>query len=327
MSDVDLEAAQDAIALDLRMAIRSYGLMDGRTLQSKAGIIGPSDLGFCRQRAALMIRGVEQTDAKSIWPAQVGTALHRYVGEALRVAHPDWVIDERRVTCTFPSGFEVSGTPDAFGVVPIVGDGFYLVLDVKTKDGLMESRRQGASQNWRYQRWTYAKGVIQAGDVPEGHLVLVGNAVIDRSGAEDEVVVMLEEFDDLLGFEIDDWISDVTYAVTHNEDAMRDVAAPVCERICEHYTACRGGLPMSDSEPLTDPTIAEWVQMYNDGMKMERAAKRLKEEAKSLLVDLNGIVITGEGAYEVRHTEVAETDIAGFTRAGYVKLDIRKARL
>lgn len=324
---MDLENAAAAIALDFTMAIRNYGLSDGRTLQSKAGIIGPSDLGFCRNRAALMIRGVEQTDSKSIWPAQVGTALHHYVAKALAAAHPDWTIDSVRVTCRFPSGFEVSGTPDAFGVVSIIGDGWFLVADVKTKDGLMESRRKGASQAWRFQRWTYAQGVIQEGLVPEGHQVLVGNIVIDRSGADDECVVLLEKFDDLLGFEIDNWISDVTYAVTHNEDAMRDVAAPVCERICEHFTACRGGLPMSNTEPLTDPVIAEWVTMYTDGAKLEKTGKALKSEAKALLADLNGVVVTENGPYEVRWTEVGETDIAGFTRSGYTKMDIRKARI
>ena len=65
MSDIDLEAAAAAIALDFTMAVRNYGLSDGRTLQSKAGIIGPSDLGFCRQRAALMIRIRDQLDKEA----------------------------------------------------------------------------------------------------------------------------------------------------------------------------------------------------------------------------------------------------------------------
>jgi hypothetical protein len=323
----DRERFAAAIGLDVQMAIRDYGLADGRTLQSLAGIIGPSDLGFCRNRAALMVRGVEQTDSKSIWPAQVGTALHRYVGEALRRAHPDWVVDDEKLTATFPSGFAVAGTPDAFGVVSIVGDGWFLVGDVKTKDGLEDSRRNGSSQNHRFQRHTYALAVQQSGRVPDGHRVLVANIFLDRSGADEEVVVDVEEFDDLLTGEIDEWISDVTYAVTHQEDASRDIPAPVCEVICEHYTACRGGLPMTDSVPLNDPVIADWVTMYNDGHALTKKGEAMKNEAKGLMANLNGLVVTPGGVYEVRHTEVADTDIAGFTRRGYVKLDVRKARI
>jgi hypothetical protein len=31
-----------------------------RTMQSREGRLGPSDIGFCRQKAALMVRGSSQ---------------------------------------------------------------------------------------------------------------------------------------------------------------------------------------------------------------------------------------------------------------------------
>jgi hypothetical protein len=319
---MDLHDAADAIATDFDMAIRAFGLADGRSLQSQAGIIGPSDLGFCRQKAALMTRGVEQSDAKSIWPAQVGTAIHKYVGDALRVMHPDWVIDDTRVTAVFPSGFEVSGTPDVMGIMAVLGRGFYAVLDVKTKDGLAEARKQGSTQNHRYQRHTYALGAKQAGLVPQDHALLVGNVFVDRSGSDENVHVDLEYFDDLLTTEVDEWLQDVRYAVMHNEDAQRDVAAPVCEVICEYFTACRGNLPMTDAEPLRDPQIMKWIDLYVEGRDMEKAGEAQKKEAAKLLRGMNGT----DGRYSLRTIEVAEVYQEGYMKRGHVRLDVRKVK-
>jgi len=45
-----------------------------RTVQSREGHIGPSDIGFCRQAAALKLRGVPQSDFVSTRPADLGTS-------------------------------------------------------------------------------------------------------------------------------------------------------------------------------------------------------------------------------------------------------------
>ena len=55
-------------------AIDGYGRNTPRSMQSKQGIMGPSDLGFCRSKAALMTKGVEQTDETPINSAQIGRA-------------------------------------------------------------------------------------------------------------------------------------------------------------------------------------------------------------------------------------------------------------
>lgn len=317
----DLEDISRELESMINGAIRSYGMADPRSKQSAAGIIGPSDLGFCRQKAALMTRGISQSDAKSIWPAQVGTAVHHYFAGAIRETFPTWIVDDKRVTTTFPSGFEVSGTPDLMGVMAFSTDEFYLVLDAKTKDGLNTVRRSGATLNNRYQRFTYAHGAVQAG-YSKGMPVLLGNIYLDRSGATEGVFIDLEVYDASLAFEIDEWISDVTYAVKHNEDAMRDVAAPVCEIICEYFTVCRGQLPVSEQEPIRDPELVAAIDMYVEGKAMEKAARSMKSEASSILHGINGT----DGRYQVRWTTVGETQVPGFSRSGYEKIDVRKAR-
>ena len=54
----------------------------------------------------------------------------------------------------------------------------------------------------------------------------------------------------MLTDEIDSWVGDVIYAVKNNEDASRDIPAAVCERICSHFTACRGALETNDGAEL-----------------------------------------------------------------------------
>ena len=63
-----------------------------RTKQSNEGILGPSDIGFCRQKAALMTKGIAPTDRPPKWAAAVGTAIHDYVERALKDAYPDWIV-------------------------------------------------------------------------------------------------------------------------------------------------------------------------------------------------------------------------------------------
>ena len=301
----------------LNAALRAYGLSSPRSLQSAAGIIGPSDLGFCRQKAVLMTRGEPQTDAKPITAAQMGTAIHAYVAEAVKAAYPDWIVDSEKVTATFPSGVEVSGTPD------IIATTWNAVIDVKTVDGFAWVKREGVSQNHRYQRHAYALGAIQAGLLDPDKPVGVGNWYIDRSGKEQDGFLLMEEFDPTLTDEIDSWIGDVIYAVQHGEDAMQDIPAPVCERICDYYTACRGDLPVADGgEFIEDDGLKAAIRMFVDGRAMEKAGKDMKAEASALLAGVNGT----DGEWTVRWTSVGESEVSAFTRPGYQRIDVRKSR-
>ena len=215
-------------------ALSAHADNSERSQQAAEGRLGPSDLGFCRQKAALMTKGVQQTDSPPLrWAASVGTALHNYIEGILAETYPDWLlgsIHNLNVTAKFPSGAEISGHPD----IVIPSDN--VVLDIKTVDGFATIKREGTSQNHKYQRHTYAMGCIQAGLFDETKPVYVGNLYFDRSGKEQQPLLKLEEFDPSLTDQIDAWITDVIYAVQHNEDASRDLPAAICERIRSHYT-------------------------------------------------------------------------------------------
>lgn len=308
----------DKIQTLIVTALNDYDGGSPRTKQSREGILGPSDIGFCRQKAVLVTKQVQPTDTPSKWAAMVGTAMHNYIEAALKAAHPDWLvgsIDKIRVTATLPSGAEISGSPDV--VVPSAN----AVLDIKTVDGFEWVKRNGTSSSHKFQRHLYAMGLVAAGILSSDKPVLVGNLYFDRSGKEPEPVVLTEEFDPTLTSEIDSWVTDVIYAVTHGQDASRDVAAAVCQRICEFFTVCRGGeLSVLDgADIITDEPTLTAIDMYLEGDGLEKQGKKLKAEAKQHLVGING---TSDKA-QVRWVHVNPTVVPETQRSGYERLDVR----
>jgi len=302
-------------------AIDQFGRSSDRSAQSRAGIMGPSDIGFCRNKAALMTRGIEQTDETPINSAQIGTAIHSYLAEAFEWANPDNWLVERKVTALFPSGAEISGTAD------LIMLDWNAVIDAKTVDGFEWVKREGSSLNHKYQRHTYALGAIQEGLLDESKPILVGNLYIDRSGKEKQPLLIIEEFDPTMTVEIDSWIGDVIYAVENNEDAMRDIPAPVCEKICEFYTACRGDLPVGDGgDVIEDPMRIDAVRMFVEGRDLEKQGQQMKKEAGAILIDSNGVAVVDGNRYTVRNTFINPTTVQAFEKAGYNRIDVRKSR-
>lgn len=300
----------------LTTALNDYMDNSGRSKQAAAGILGPSDIGFCRQKAVLVTSGVPATDKPHKWAAAVGTAIHNYVEAAIKQAHPEWIlgsIDDLIVTATLPSGASISGHPD------IVVEASNAVLDIKTVDGFEYIKREGTSIQHKYQRHLYALGLIQEGILNDSEPVIVGNIYYDRSGKQPEPLVMLEEFDPNLTQEIDSWIQDVIYAVRHGENSSRDVTSVVCERICSHFTACRGGLEIHDgAERIEDPTLVAAVEMYADAQNMARQADRMKSEAKGILYGVNGTT----GTHDVRWVQVQGSG----ERPPSLRFDLTKTR-
>lgn len=307
----------DLMGAVLSADIRDYGVNSPRSQQSRDGILGPSDLGFCRQKAALTTRGVPDTDEQSIAAAQIGTAVHEYVAKAFKTRHPEWIIDDHKVTATFPSGAAISGTPD------IIAPEWNAIIDVKTVDGFAWVKREGTSQNHKYQRHAYAMGAMQEGLLDGDRTVYVGNLYIDRSGKESEPYFVIEEFDPTLTDEIDSWIQDVIYAVKNGEDAQRDIPAAVCERICSKFTACRGELETHEGgEFIEDPTLISAIDMYVEARDLSKQADQMKKEAQVRLFGVNGRTET----YQVRWVDVAPTTVESFEKAGYSRMDVRKVR-
>lgn len=302
------------VALDMKSRARP------RTQQSREGLLGPSDLGWCRQSAVLKLRQTEPSDVKSTRAADWGTALHEWTFDALRTAYPSWIIEVGTVTATFKTAartFEVTGSPD------IIVPEWNAVLDLKTVDGYSFVKRQGASQNHKFQRFAYAKGAVESGVLDGGQPVYVGNVYLDRSAREPKVYVgEVVEAEAWLDAEIGQWLEDIVYAVERGEDASRDIAPSVCAQICEFFTVCRGHLPDEDAEFITDPDLVSATEMYVEGRALVKQGDKMKSEAQTMLWGHSGIA----GDWQVRWTTVAESEVPGYRRAGYTKMEVVPVR-
>ena len=123
------------------------------------------------------------------------------------------------------------------------------------------------------------------------------------------------------------WLDDVIYAVQMQEDASRDIPAPICERICEFYTVCRGGLPVEEGgEIIADEQRLAAIRMFDEGRSLEKMGAQMKKEAGAVLIDSNGIATIDGVRWQVRNTYVNPTTVQAFEKAGYNRLDVRKMK-
>lgn len=308
----------DAVSLGIHIGMEA----EDRTQQSLQGIIGPSDVGFCRNKAALMIRQVPPSDVKSKWAAAMGTAADDYVSAKLAQSFPQWLFhprnpDKTKLRATLDNGMVIPGTPD------IIIPEWNMLVDLKTKDGLATIRRNGPDQSNRYQRFIYVVAAVQAGILTRDRPLFEGNIFMDRSGHDDEPYVEYGEVMwDLEMVAVCDWLNDVTYAVVQQEDASRDIPAPLCERICEFFSVCRGTLPTSEPVLIEDPVLVDALHSYDEGRTMAKEGEQLKKESKRMLEGVNG----SDGELQVRWTYVNPTVIDTYDRNGYDKIDVRKVK-
>ena len=60
------------IAAQITGALNRFNERTPRTKQSRDGIPGPSDIGFCRMKALLTLQQAKPLDPVDNWPAMVG---------------------------------------------------------------------------------------------------------------------------------------------------------------------------------------------------------------------------------------------------------------
>ncbi len=275
--------------------VKAAGESTPRSQQSAAGLIGPSNIGWCHMKALLMMRGVPESDSVELWPMQVGTWMHDGLRAAKAESFPNWIQD-KPVTATLPSGYEISGTPDT--VVPE----YNTVIDDKSKDGFERVLKEGQSQSDIYQLTIYALALIQQGTLDATKPLWLVNMYWDRSGREKQPVAFGTLFTYELVNLVDAWIGAVVYANLNGEDAERDIDPIMCRKMCSHATACRGkGLPVSGENPyLNAPELRLAVDMAVESKVMKKKAERMYDEAKDSLRGVNGVT----DDHQVRWTTV-----------------------
>jgi Arc/MetJ-type ribon-helix-helix transcriptional regulator len=311
------EAIRDAV----RKAIDSSMRDSERSEYAKKNMIGVSDIGGCREFVRRTIIDEPYSDEQEDYHAAfVGTAVGDYSEKALVRFAPGSVLSgDLRVQVTVMvelvvRGFKIT-IPGHADVV--VNDG---VWDFKTKDGLGVVARTGPEEKHWFQVHLYAKALIDAGEIPPDAWVTL--VYIDRSGSQPDPVVFSRRFDPAVLEAAMQWMDDVIYAVQMDEETSRDMPRSWCEACCPRYTACRQ--PDTDVQGLiTNQVVKDAVEVYRDALEREKQAKKDKESAKSALANIAGVVSTDTGPYTLRWVSVDATQVPGYERAGYSKIDLR----
>lgn len=262
-------------------------------------------------------------------PARSAVSVEEFTANARERALALQAIEDGKKNITIPEPVYVQG-----------------VWDLKSKDKLDVIKKYGPNRQQVFQLTGYASaltttlllmdpatGEVTADETigvpmvdengePTGETVLdptkpiwLSDVYFDRSGKQEESYSFGWWYDPAVLNEIDDWIHDTKYAVLHNAEASKDKPREWCWSYCEYATLCRGN--DTDVEGLIeDPEMLAAVDLYGEGLALEREGARRKGVAKLSIPDgLSG----STGSHNVRWVDVGPTD----NRAGYRKLDIR----
>ena len=300
----------------LRNELRSWSLTRPRSLQQGVGI---SDTGICREQARRKIMAIPKTDSPSEYAAVVGQAIHEVVEAARFMFHPDMILGREVEVNLTAATLLLPGHPDEIDPIePSVND----VKTVASNDELILVQRMGATPQQRYQRHLYYYGAYSAGLVPyEG---LVRNIWLSRAADTETVLVDQEPFNMAVVHAADEWWSDVTYAVDHNEEAAKDPHWTWCRAYCPWFTGCRGG--DNPAEMITDPTMIQEARLHMDAKASRKLAEGLEAASKrelSILKPADGdIRVYQAGNVRIRWSWINREDL---TAHGYWRLETEEA--
>lgn len=308
------------IAKEIYQAIQDHSNGTDRSRQAGEWKVGVSDLGHCseRVRRMLMQQDPEDTD---VLAAFIGSAIGRDVEEAVAARWGDKVILQPEVVLTLKGEqrtYNLPGHPDI-----VTTDG--LVLDGKTTRGLALVERNGASRQQRFQRHGYGLACFNAGLFdPSVKLedVVVGNVWLDRAADDKHLHVETEALSLDVIREMEEWLDEVVYCFTSQQEAPKEPPREMCEKTCGFFSECR--LYDTDVEGLiTDPLLVDAAAMYDEGRALVREGERKKDQAKAALKEVSGA--TRE--FLIRHTWINESPVPGYVRKGYWKIDVRRRKV
>lgn len=294
-------------------AIIEFDRARPRSQQTSNFVVGMSELGFCSERTRRMLAGITPDPTDNL-AAFVGTAIGDYVERAVFRAYPGVLRDAVVSTKlrTDQRTYTLTGHPDL--VFP------WGIVDVKTTAGLAAVRRLGPSQQQQFQRHGYALGAHEAGFFTRPLAeVQVANVWFDRSANENKCHVQMETYNPEVVAEAGRWLDEVVYAYINSDEAMKEPPRNMCERVCGHFRTCRA--LDTDVEGLIDdePTLMA-VEMYQEGLELERAGAALKEEARPMLKGVAG----STGEWLVRWVHVEGGPVAARIQEPYDRLSFSR---
>jgi len=254
--------------------------------------VGPSEIGGCKRKVWYRLNAQPHTnDNQSKLAAIMGTAIHAAIEEAIGAIDPEG--KEYLVETEVAYG-EMKAHVDLF--VPSTG----AVIDWKTSKIKNLSYFPSKQQRWQVQVYGYLLS-------KNGYDVKTVNLVaIARDGAEKDVKVHTEPYDEAIALEAFAWLEAVKASTTLPEPEKDQ---SFCKDYCQYYDATEqmgcGGL--KKERIVLSEVVIEDVEIDKHALhylQLDSKIKELEKERDSLKESLVGATGTTASGIEISWTTV-----------------------
>jgi CRISPR/Cas system-associated exonuclease Cas4 (RecB family) len=260
-----------------------------RSMQTE---VGPSEIGSCKRKVWYRLNAQPHTNEnQSKLAAIMGTAIHAAIEEAIGAIDPDG--KEYLVETEVAYG-DMKAHVDLF--VPSTG----AVIDWKTSKIKNLSYFPSKQQRWQVQVYGYLLS-------KNGYEVKTVNLVaIARDGAEKDVKVHTEPYDEAIALEAFAWLEAVKASTTLPEPEKDQ---SFCKDYCQYYDATEvmgcGGL--KKERIVLSEVVIEDVEIDKHALhylQLDGKIKELEKERDSLKESLVGATGTTASGIEISWTTV-----------------------
>lgn len=299
MVDYSTQEAADIIGGIIWNAVTAAQNSTPRNLQTANRILGMSQLGGCREyiRATVAGDSMDETHRVTLkWPAYVGTAVGDKI-EADVKAMLKGTVTQHRVTLFLQVGeqtISVSGSTDILIPDQLTEDTPPAVIDLKTRDGLAEIRREGPPFKEKVQIAGYLLASIDEGLLPAEAIGML--FYIDRSGRDSTYHVWAVDREQalLIMEAVSARLQEVAASLATGRRAPRDEPESWCFHVgCPFYNACWAGYE-PDGE-IDHPDHLEAIRVYLENREEAKAAQDRMRSASGRLKEEGVAGITADG--------------------------------
>ena len=254
--------------------------------------VGPSEIGGCRRKVWYRLNAQPETNEnQSKLAAIMGTAIHAAIEEA--IGHIDPESKEYLVETEVAYG-DMKAHVDLF--VPSTG----AVIDWKTSKVKNLSYFPSTQQRWQVQVYGYLLS-------KNGHEVKTVNLVaIARDGAEKDIKVHTEPYDEAIALQAFEWLNQVKTSTVLPEPEKDQ---SFCKDYCQYYDATEtmgcGGLKKEriilSEVVIEDDEVDKHALHY---LQLDSKIKELEKERDSFKAALEGTTGVTKSGIQISWTTV-----------------------
>jgi CRISPR/Cas system-associated exonuclease Cas4 (RecB family) len=254
--------------------------------------VGPSEIGGCRRKVWYRLNAQPHTNEdQSKLAAIMGTAIHSAIEEAIGHLDPDG--KDYLVETSVEHG-DMKAHVDLF--IPSTG----AVIDWKTSKVKNLSYFPSKQQRWQVQVYGYLLS-------KNGHTVNTVNLVaIARDGAEKDVKVHSEPYDEAVALEALEWLTQVK-AMTTAPEPEKDES--FCKLYCQYYDASgqMGCVGLKKEHIVLSEVVIEDEEVDKNALhflQLDAKIKELETQRDSIKTSFEGTTGVTASGIEISWTKV-----------------------